>query len=127
MEMIKLETKLPNNINVLVTGCSVSKALRTILERIREQNEASAAMNIADKLGMTVEEYADEIKSINDYPKSTYELLKKLSDLYDDSFIPKESIPNLKRRIKYCKNPMERKKLQQELNLLYKEQKGRNR
>ncbi len=37
----------------------------------------------------------------------------------------KSDIFNLKKRIKYCKNPMERKKLQQELNSLYKEQKGR--
>lgn len=36
-------------------------------------------------------------------------------------------IPQLKKRIKYCRNPMEKKKLQQELNMAYKEQKrGRN-
>lgn len=34
-----------------------------------------------------------------------------------------ESISNLKKRIKYCKNPMERKQLEQRLNVLYKEQK----
>ena len=39
---------------------------------------------------------------------------------------PKQDIPTLKKRIKYCKNPMEKKKLEQELNALYKEQK-RNR
>ena len=39
---------------------------------------------------------------------------------------PKQDIPTLKKRIKYCKNPMEKKKLEQELNTLYKEQK-RNR
>lgn len=38
---------------------------------------------------------------------------------------PKEDISSLKKRIKYCKNPMEKKKLQQELNALYKEQKRR--
>lgn len=37
----------------------------------------------------------------------------------------KSSISNLKKRIKYCKNTMERKRLQQELNALYKDQKGR--
>ena len=31
-----------------------------------------------------------------------------------------EDMSDLKRRIKYCKNHMERKKLQQELNTLYK-------
>ena len=39
---------------------------------------------------------------------------------------PKQDISTLKKRIKYCKNPMEKKKLEQELNALYKEQK-RNR
>lgn len=39
---------------------------------------------------------------------------------------PKQDIPTLKKRIKYCKNPMEKKKLEQELNVLYKEHK-RNR
>ena len=38
----------------------------------------------------------------------------------------KTDISSLKKRIKYCKNPMEKKKLEQELNTLYKEQK-RNR
>lgn len=33
------------------------------------------------------------------------------------------NIPELKKRIKYCRNPMEKKKLQQELNQAYKEQK----
>lgn len=35
----------------------------------------------------------------------------------------KPNIPQLKKRIKYCRNPMEKKKLQQELNQVYKEQK----
>lgn len=39
--------------------------------------------------------------------------------------IPQSDISSLKKRIKYCKNPMEKKKLQQELNTLYKEQKRR--
>lgn len=34
-----------------------------------------------------------------------------------------EKISNLKKRIKYCKNNMERKKLQHKLNALYKEKK----
>lgn len=51
-------------------------------------------------------------------------------DLLDDLALvtepPKQDISTLKKRIKYCKNPMEKKKLEQELNVLYKEQK-RNR
>lgn len=60
------------------------------------------------------------------------DLLKpaKEFDLLDDLALvpepPKQDISTLKKRIKYCKNPMEKKKLEQELNALYKEQK-RNR
>lgn len=39
---------------------------------------------------------------------------------------PKQDISTLKKRIRYCKNPMEKKKLEKELNALYKEHK-RNR
>lgn len=60
------------------------------------------------------------------------DLLKsaKEFDLLDDLALvpepPKQDISTLKKRIKYCKNPMEKKKLEQELNALYKEYK-RNR
>lgn len=47
------------------------------------------------------------------------ELFRKISTVDDI----KPTIPELKKRIKYCKNPMEKKKLQQELNQAYKEQK----
>lgn len=40
---------------------------------------------------------------------------------------PKQDISTLKKRIKYCKNPMEKKKLEQELNALYKEHKRNKR
>ena len=58
------------------------------------------------------------MKNIND-------LLEKMSDLYNNDLLPQQDISSLKKRIKYCKNPMEKKKLQQELNALYKEQKWR--
>ncbi len=35
----------------------------------------------------------------------------------------KHDISDLKKRIKYCKNSMEKKRLEQELNLLYKKRK----
>lgn len=54
---------------------------------------------------------------------------EKLSELYRESKVKnensKDNISFLKKRIKYCKNPMEKKKLQQKLNALYKEQKRR--
>ena len=67
--------------------------------------------------------------------KEIYER-ERLSSLIGTSFerliidestfaIPQPDISSLKKRIKYCKNPMEKKMLQQELNALYKEQKRR--
>lgn len=60
------------------------------------------------------------------------ELLRKFNELPETiiedvsgSNIPIQDIPSLKKRIKYCKNPMERRKLQQDLNSLYRTQKRR--
>ena len=52
-----------------------------------------------------------------------FELLEDLTVVTEQ---PKQDISTLKKRIKYCKNHMEKKKLEQELNVLYKEHK-RNR
>ena len=41
----------------------------------------------------------------------------------DNNSSNKNYIAFLKKRIKYCRNPMEKKKLEQELNLLYKKRK----
>ena len=42
---------------------------------------------------------------------------------YEVNLWSEQSPSILKKRIKYCKNPMEKKKLEQELNALYKEHK----
>jgi hypothetical protein len=63
----------------------------------------------------------------------TVKLLEIINGMrFGDNFLiecyepPKQEIPTLKKRIKYCKNPMEKKRLEQKLNTLYKEHK-RNR
>ena len=115
------------NILAIGYGCQVSNALKNILERIRKEEESFKAIkNMADMLGMSVEEYSNQLIYFNDgsaFP--TCELLEKMSDLYNNDLLPQQDISSLKKRIKYCKNPMEKKKLQQELNALYKEQKWR--
>lgn len=92
---------MKNDINVLITGsgCQVSKHLRNILEQCRKQDEALNTMkNMADILGMTVEEYANEIEIIGGYPEFSYELLEKLSNLCDQPYIiPKKAFLILKR------------------------------
>lgn len=44
---------------------------------------------------------------------------------YEVNLWSKQSPSILKKRIKYCKNPMEKKKLEQELNTLYRYKKKR--
>lgn len=124
--MKNIDTKTAN-ILAIGYGCQVSNALKNIIERIRQEEEPFQAIkNMADMLGMSVEEYSNQLIYFNDgsaFP--TCELLEKMSDLYNNDLLSQPDIPSLKKRIKYCKNPMEKKKLQQELNALYKEQKRR--
>ena len=115
------------NILAIGYGCQVSNALKNILERIRKEEESFQAIkNMADMLGMSVEEYSNQLIYFNDgsaFP--TCELLEKMSDLYHNDLLLQPDISSLHKKIKYCKNPMEKKMLQQELNALYKEQKRR--
>ena len=76
------------------------------------------------------QKYKDlNVESQGDWLEDLIKTAKEF-DLLDDLALvtepPKQDISTLKKRIKYCKNPMEKKKLEQELNVLYKEQK-RNR
>ena len=78
------------------------------MEQIYKENELSERERLSQLTGISFEKMIlDEI-----IDKSTFT-------------IPQPDISSLKKRIKYCKNPMEKKKLQQELNALYKEQKRR--
>ena len=78
------------------------------MEQIYKENELSERERLSQLAGISFEKMIlDEI-----IDKSTFT-------------IPQPDISSLKKRIKYCKNPMEKKMLQQELNALYKEQKRR--
>lgn len=67
--------------------------------------------------------------SINKAITEVVEIDKAMTDLQEtlenlSSYEP-NSIKDTKKRIKYCKNPLELKQLNQKLNALYKEQKRR--
>ena len=72
-----------------------------------------------------LEDVALGIVGIDELCKYAAEELNKQIG-YEVNLWSKQSPSILKKRIKYCKNPMEKKKLEQELNALYKEHK-RNR
>lgn len=53
------------------------------------------------------------------------DLLSSLEEMASDPDDFSSDIPSLKKRIKYCKNPLERKSLERQLNAAYKEMKKR--
>lgn len=76
------------------------------------------------------QKYKDlNVESQGDLFEDLLKTIKEFDPLDDLALVPKppkQEISTLKKRIKYCKNLMEKKKLEQELNALYKEHK-RNR
>lgn len=112
--------KISDATKVLIVG----KQIDTIGKMISAMAEAQIQNELEQKykdLGIQVQE--DPVAK----------LLETINEMhFGDNFPieciepPKQDIPTLKKRIKYCKNPMEKKKLEQELNTLYKEHK-RNR
>lgn len=67
----------------------------------------------------TLEDVVLGIVSIDEFCKYAVEELNEQID-YEINLWSNQSPSVLKKRIKYCKNPMEKKKLQQELNALYR-------
>lgn len=70
-------------------------------------------------------EILNELKRVYDSKESLEYSLQELSDLATDPDDFASDISALKKRIKYCKNPMERKSLERQLNAAYKEMKKR--
>lgn len=89
-----------------------------------------SAMAEAQTQNELKQEYKDlKVESQGDWFEDLLKTAKEVDLLEDLALVtepPKQDISTLKKRIKYCKNPMEKKKLEQELNALYKEHK-RNR
>ena len=115
----KLE-KLRNTAQILISGNEIS-AIRNMVSVMAEAQIQDEPNQKYKDLGIQTQE--DPIAK----------LLETINEMhFGDNFPiecpepPKQDISTLKKRIKYCKNPMEKKKLEQELNALYKEQK-RNR
>ena len=115
----KLE-KISDDIKVLIASKQI--------DAIGKMISAMAGAQIQNELE---QKYKDLGIQVQEDPVA--KLLETINEMhFGDNFPieclepPKQDISTLKKRIKYCKNPMEKKKLEQELNALYKEQK-RNR
>lgn len=59
------------------------------------------------------------LKSMRTYPS----LSEALDEICNKVQSKQDTISSLKKRIKYCKNPIEKKNLERELNDLYKKRK----
>lgn len=60
------------------------------------------------------EDFLEELRSIE------LGIIKALSEVGEYEYDPNLNISQLKKRIKYCRNPLEKQSLQRELNNLYK-------
>lgn len=99
-----------------VAICGMVKSINNLAKETIKAEEEYIKMEQIKVLGLN-----EEILNCRSTP--TFEELNKMFSEIDTEIIGTESISNLKKRIKYCKNPMERKQLEQRLNVLYKEQK----
>ena len=70
-------------------------------------------------------EIYNELERLCDKKHSLHESLQELSELATDPDDFSSDIPSLKKRIKYCKNPLERKSLERQLNAAHKAMKKR--
>ena len=102
-----LDTK---GIELELVGIDRGKNLKIILDRLNELSE------------LRLYPYQCEMARLLD-ECNTEKSLQELSELATDPDDFSSDIPSLKKRIKYCKNPLERKRLERQLNVAYKEMK----
>ena len=104
-----LDTK---GIELELVGIERGKNLKIILDRL----------NALGELKLYPYQY-EMINMLSEF--NTENSLQELSELATNPDDFSSDIPSLKKRIKYCKNPLERKSLERQLNAAYKEMKKR--
>lgn len=105
----ELDTK---GVELELMGVNRGKHLKIILERLNELSKLRLYPYQCE-MARLLDEYNIENS------------LQELSDLATDPDDFSSDIPSLKKRIKYCKNPLERKSLERQLNAAYKKMKKR--
>ena len=112
----QIKTIASKNPQILISGneYNVVSAMRKLSERLYKAEENYMLQKMKEELGII-----DIESSLTTMGTSSF------MTLIDESTFepPKEDISSLKKRIKHCKNHMEKQRLQKELNALYKEQK----
>lgn len=102
-------------INHAEVFCEISRRMKNFLEL-----SMSKIMEEAFELDKAME----EVERVSSLDSLSYEKMNDLKENLEElsSYEP-DSINDIKKRIKYCKSPLELKQLNQKLNALYKEQK----
>lgn len=71
------------------------------------------------------DDYDMKLKELLESMKTYPSLSEVLDEICNEAQSKQDTISSLKKRIKYCKNPIEKKNLERELNDLYKKRKRR--
>lgn len=91
---------------------TIGKIINTMAETQTQIELEQEYKDLQEDQAVKLLEIINEMRFCDNFPIECYEP-------------PKQEISTLKKRIKYCKNPMEKKKLEQKLNGLYKEKRRR--
>ena len=113
----QIKTVASKNPQILACGNAhnIATAMRKISEQLYKSEADYIDRKMREELGII--DIESEISALS-------ETVSFMSIIDESEFeIPKQDISSLKKRIKHCKNHMERQNLQRELNALYKEQK----
>ena len=112
----QIKTVASKNPQILMSGngYNVATAMKKLSEQLYKAEENYMLQKMKEELGII------NIKAV----LTTMDTSSFMTIIDETTFEPpKEDISSLKKRIKHCKNHMERQRLQKELNALYKEQK----
>lgn len=78
---------------------------------------------IEKTMGIFYDDYDMKLKELLDSMRTYLSLSEALDEICNEVQSKQDTISSLKKRIKYCKNPIEKKNLERELNDLYKKRK----
>lgn len=102
------------------------KELDTLLELCEDKEQARACFLAMLNLGISVEEITNNFIIVDGRMDFKLKILEILSDIWNRN-IPitsyEKSVSQIKKEIKHSNNPMEKKKLEKQLNTLYLEEK----
>lgn len=121
---IKNDSDPRNEVTLKKTGIGYTIVLPDVGMTFEELNRQLIIISQILQQQSKIEIYS-ELERLCDKERSLHESLQELSDLATNPDDFSSDIPSLKKRIKYCKNPLERKSLEGQLNDAYKKMKKR--